>query len=39
MFAMIQGGIMICRIAGSRAKMTDITKQLKSLIEAQLIKQ
>lgn len=38
MFAMIQGGIMICRIAGSSAKMTAITNQLKKLIQEQLIK-
>lgn len=38
MFATIQGGIMICRIAGSNAKMKGILHQLKSLIEAQLIK-
>lgn len=38
MFAMIQGGIMICRIAGSSAKMVAITNQLKRLIQEQLIK-
>ena len=38
MFATIQGGIMICRIAGSNAKMKGILQQLKSLIQAQLIK-
>jgi TetR/AcrR family transcriptional repressor of nem operon len=38
MFALIQGGIMVCRIAGSSSKMVAITKQLKSLIQAQLIK-
>lgn len=38
MFAMIQGGIMICRIAGSSAKMTAITNQLKKMIQEQLIK-
>ena len=37
MFATIQGGIMICRIAGSNAKMTGILHQLKSLIQDQLI--
>nr|WP_067054567.1 TetR/AcrR family transcriptional regulator [Mucilaginibacter sp. L294] len=37
MFAMIQGGIMVCRIAGSSAKMAAIIKQLKNLIQAQLI--
>jgi len=37
LFAMIQGGIMVCRIAGSSEKMTAIIKQLKSLIQAQLI--
>ena len=38
MFALIQGGIMVCRIAGSSAKMAGIINQLKSLIQAQLIK-
>lgn len=38
MFAIIQGGIMICRIAGNSAKMTAIINQLKSLIQAQMIK-
>jgi TetR/AcrR family transcriptional repressor of nem operon len=37
MFAMVQGGIMICRIAGSNAKMKCILDHLKNLIEAQLI--
>ncbi|MFA6247222.1 MAG: TetR/AcrR family transcriptional regulator [Mucilaginibacter sp.] len=38
MFALVQGGIMVCRIAGSSAKMAAIINQLKSLIQAQLIK-
>ena len=38
MFATIQGGIMICRVAGSNAKMKGILNQLESLIRAQLIK-
>ncbi|MES2064677.1 MAG: TetR/AcrR family transcriptional regulator [Bacteroidota bacterium] len=38
MFAMIQGGIMVCRIAGGSAKMVAVSNQLKSLIQAQLIK-
>lgn len=37
MFATVQGGIMICRIAGSNAKMKGILQQLKSLIQEQLI--
>lgn len=37
LFATIQGGIMICRIAGSNAKMKGILQQLKSLIATQLI--
>jgi len=36
-FATIQGGIMICRIAGSNEKMKGILQQLKSLIQDQLI--
>jgi TetR/AcrR family transcriptional repressor of nem operon len=36
-FATIQGGIMICRIAGSNAKMKGILDQLKSQIQDQLI--
>jgi TetR/AcrR family transcriptional repressor of nem operon len=36
MFAMIQGGIMVCRIAGNSTKMAAITDQLKRLIQAQL---
>jgi len=39
MFATVQGGIMICRIDGSNAKMKGILHQLKSLIQAQLINQ
>jgi len=39
MFATVQGGIMICRINGSNAKMKGILHQLKSLIQAQLINQ
>jgi len=38
LFATIQGGIMICRIAGSNAKMKGILHQLKTQIQAQLIK-
>lgn len=38
MFATVQGGIMICRIAGSNAKMKGILQQLNNLIHAQLIK-
>jgi TetR/AcrR family transcriptional repressor of nem operon len=37
LFATIQGGIMICRVAGSSAKMKGILQQLKSLIATQLI--
>jgi TetR/AcrR family transcriptional repressor of nem operon len=37
LFATIQGGIMICRVAGSNEKMKGILQQLKSLIQVQLI--
>ena len=36
MFAMIEGGIVICRIAGNNNKMKVINRNLKKMIEAQL---
>lgn len=37
MFAMIEGGIMISRIAGNNAKMKVINRNLKKMIEAQCL--
>lgn len=37
MFAMIEGGVLICRVAGNNAKMKIINKSIKTMIAAQTL--
>jgi AcrR family transcriptional regulator len=37
MFAMLEGGVMLCRIAGNRSKMKAVSNTLKKMISGQLV--
>jgi len=37
MFTMIEGGVMLCRIAGDNRKMRIIIRNIKKMIEEQVI--